>query len=75
MYIRLRKARHRSRIICLLIFVGCPLLLYVLVGAYPINILSDKTKTSASPADVKRETNAREYATAKFQSLASTVWK
>ena len=25
MYIRLRKARHHSRVICLLLFVGCPL--------------------------------------------------
>ena len=39
MHIRLRKARHRSRIICLLLFVSCPSLLYVVVvGAYPINI-------------------------------------
>ena len=34
------KHRHRSRVICLLIFVVCPLLLYVVVGAYPINIFS-----------------------------------
>ena len=38
-YIRVQKARHRSRVICLFIFEGCPSLLYV-VGAYPISILS-----------------------------------
>ena len=38
---RLRKARHRSRVICLFLFVGCPSLLYVVFVAYPINILSD----------------------------------
>ena len=53
MYIRLRKARHCSRVICLIIFVGCPLLLYVVVGAYPNNILSDITFSCAySPDEV-----------------------
>ena len=40
MHIRLRKARHRSRVISFLLFVGCPSLVYIVVGAYPINILS-----------------------------------
>ena len=47
MHIRLQKARHQSRVICLLILVGCPSLLYIVVGAYPINNLSDKTTTNA----------------------------
>ena len=38
MYIRLRKARHRSCVVSLLLFVGCPSLLYVVVGAHPIRI-------------------------------------
>ena len=40
-YIRVRKARHRSRVISFFLFGGCPSLLYVVFGAYPINILSD----------------------------------
>ena len=38
-YIRVRKACHRSRVICLFLLVGCPSLLYVVVGAYPTNIV------------------------------------
>ena len=41
MHICLRKARHRSRLIRSFIFVRCPSLLYVVVGAYPNNISSD----------------------------------
>ena len=37
----MRKARNRSRVICSCLFVGCPPLLYAVVGAYPINILPD----------------------------------
>ena len=38
MYIRLRKERHRSHVVSLLLFVGCQSLLCVVVGAYPIKI-------------------------------------
>ena len=42
MYIRIRKSRHHSRIICFFHFVGCPSM-YVVDGAYAINIFSDIT--------------------------------
>ena len=53
MHVRLRKARHRSRVICLCNFVGCPSFLYVVVGAYPINMVSDIIFSCAySPVEV-----------------------
>ena len=42
----------------------------------PCRLRAKQTHAPAlSPADVKSKTNAREYAPAKFKTLATTVWK